>query len=280
MTVDAEMRVPTALVRLVRFDLPRIGKYVTHCDNYRLDLCLTPRPEHARICYRDRWGPHRFERMGDVSLIPAGEIFSTRDEEGGHQASVLFEFAPETLHKWLEAVPEWTDRKLEAMLDIPGGYIRTLLARMGEEARHPRFASEVLVELMAGQLMIELSRFYSSIGDGPPTGGLAAWRLRLIDERLADLRLAPTLDELATLCNVSIRQLTRGFRASRGCSLGEFIEQRRIETAKRLLATGESVKTIAFALGFSSPSSFSYAFRRATGSTPRTFRQRQARMNR
>jgi AraC family transcriptional regulator len=37
------------------------------------------------------------------------------------------------------------------------------------------------------------------------------------------------------------------------------------------------VKEIAFALGFSSPSSFTFAFRRAVGSSPSEFRQRQLR---
>ncbi|MBJ7442044.1 MAG: AraC family transcriptional regulator, partial [Sphingopyxis sp.] len=77
--------------------------------------------------------------------------------------------------------------------------------------------------------------------------------------------------------NMSPRQLTRGFRASRGHSIGDHIAQTRIDMAKRHLATSESVKEIAFALGFASPSSFAFAFRRATGSTPRQFRQRQLR---
>jgi AraC family transcriptional regulator len=40
---------------------------------------------------------------------------------------------------------------------------------------------------------------------------------------------------------------------------------------------GESVKTIAFSMGFASPSSFTFAFRRAVGASPSTFRQRQGR---
>ena len=50
-----------------------------------------------------------------------------------------------------------------------------------------------------------------------------------------------------------------------------------MERAKRLLVAGESVKTVAFAMGFSSPSSFTYAFRRAVGTSPSQFRHRQSR---
>jgi AraC family transcriptional regulator len=146
--------------------------------------------------------------------------------------------------------------------------------RLAAEMRRPGFASEALVELITGQMAIELGRYYETITERPVAGGLSPWRLRLIDERLAEMHDTPTLSELATLCNLSVRQLTRGFRASHGCSIGDHIARTRIESAKRLLDTEESVKAIAYSMGFSSPSSFSYAFRRATGATPRQFRQR------
>lgn len=89
----------------------------------------------------------------------------------------------------------------------------------------------------------------------------------------------PSLDELATLCNLSVRQLTRGFRVRRGYSIGEYVANSRINGAKRLLASGENIKAVAYLLGFSSPSAFSYAFRRATGMTPGEFRVSGIEMN-
>jgi AraC family transcriptional regulator len=69
-----------------------------------------------------------------------------------------------------------------------------------------------------------------------------------------------------------VRQLTRGFHGSRGCSVGDYIANLRLDHAKRLLSTDQSIKAIAQALGFSSPSSFCSAFRRATLETPMQFR--------
>jgi AraC family transcriptional regulator len=140
--------------------------------------------------------------------------------------------------------------------------------------RHPGFAGKVMIELICAQIAIELGRYYASIKEGPATGGLAPWRLKLIDERLREVVEAPSLAELGSLCNLSVRQLTRGFRASRGRSIGEHVAQSRFDNAKRLLTTDQSVKTIAYRLGFASPSSFSFAFRRAIGETPRQFRHR------
>ena len=45
--------------------------------------------------------------------------------------------------------------------------------------------------------------------EGPASGGLAPWRLRLIEERLRELRASPSLSELAALCHLSVRQLTQ-----------------------------------------------------------------------
>ena len=146
--------------------------------------------------------------------------------------------------------------------------------RLVEEARHPGFASQLIVELIAVQLAVELSRYWAAIAEGPVTGGLAPWRLRLIDERLREVRAVPTLAELAGLCRLSVRQLTRGFRASRGCSIGDYVAQSQVDHARRLLATDQPVKAIAYSLGFSSPSKLALAFRRRTGETPREFRRR------
>src|SRR3546814_11762137 len=105
---------------------------------------------------------------------------------------------------------------------------------LAQETRHPGFASKVLVELLVAQLGIELARYCERINDVQSGGGLSSWRLRLIDERLHEVRDAPTLTELAELCTLSVRQLTRGFRASRGCSIGSYVANSRIEHAKQM----------------------------------------------
>ncbi|CAN7149624.1 helix-turn-helix transcriptional regulator [Phenylobacterium sp. LjRoot219] len=273
-TIEAELRVPIATALLARFDVPGPADHTyQEKDDYWLDLCLTPRPNQTRARYRDRWGPHRFERVGPVFMLPRGEALQFKSE-GGSQASIICQLKPEPIREFLEQRLSWTDRRLQASLDISNDNIRGLLRRLGQELRYPGFASEMMAELIAGQISIELGRYCSAIDEAPASGGLASWRLRMIDERLAEVREAPTLTELASLCNMSVRQLTRGFRTSRGCSIGDYITQSRIDIAKRLLDSDESIKAIARSMGFASASSFSYAFRRGAGVTPRTFRTR------
>ena len=275
MTVEAEARLSVATAQIARFHSTVPTDVVAQeKEVYWLDLCLTPRPRNARACYREHWSPHRFERFGNVFVLPPHEMIQTRSDGGTAQTSVVCQLNPGAMSQWFDGELVWTDRRLEASLNIPDASIRSLLLRMEDELRNPGFAAEMLMELIVGQLAIELGRYCTSIAEGPATGGLAPWRLRLIDERLREVREAPTLSELAQLCNLSVRQLTRGFRVSRGCSIGDHVAAGRLDSAKRMLASDQSVKAIAYSLGFASPSSFCFAFRRATGETPRQYRQR------
>lgn len=266
------------VAQLVRFSNVDPVDRVLCDDHYWLDLSVTPRPRHVRACYPGRWSPHRFERIGKVFLVPPGCELHVRSDGGAQQLSIICRFRPEMVDAVFADSFVWSDRVLEASLNIQSASIRGLLQRLAQEAGYPGAGSERLVELIAAQLVIELSRYFHQISEIPLSGGLAPWRLRLITERLRQVREPPTLEELATLCKLSVRQLTRAFRASRGCSIGDYVASKRINHAKHLLATGASVKDIARDLGFSSSSSFCYAFRRATGVTPREFRQRALRL--
>lgn len=275
--VEAELSAPGITAQIVRFIIPHpTDTIVQQGTTYQINMCLTPRPPHARAGYLRRWGPHRFERLGDIFLVPPGEELNFRGGSG-RQDSLVCTIEKAAVARIIGQDLGWTDTQLASTLDLTSARIRALLLRMMEEVRHPGLASEGMIAFMGGELAIEVGRFCLEVNERPATGGLSGWRLRLIDERLTGSPVAPTLGELADLCNISVRQLTRGFKVSRGCSIGDYIEQRRMETAKRMLVAGESVKTIAFVMGFSSPSSFTFAFRRAVGSSPSEFRQRQTR---
>ncbi len=275
MTVEAELRAPVAAAQLVQFHFDEPPDSVVREDHrYRLDLCLTPRPRNARASYPERWGGERFERLGSVFMVPPGEAMRARSDSTGYQSSLLCQIDPQAMQSWFETELIWDDRHLAAGLDIRNATVQALMMRLAEEAKHPGFASEMLVELIAAQLGIELYRYQKGIEEVLRPGGLAPWRLRLIDERLKELPAMPTLTELAGLVGLSVRQLTRGFRVSRNCSVGEYVARSRVELARQMLATDQSVKAIAYTLGFSSPSSFCYAFRQATSETPGQYRER------
>ena len=271
--VEAEVSAPVATAQLVELrNTEPCDIRVMDRDDYWLDMCLTPRLGNTRLCYRNHWTSHRFERIGKVFLLPPGEDVLLRSDGGSKQRSIFCHLNPESMRSWLECDVQWQGRRLEASLDIAAPRVKGLLIQLAEEMQQPGFASTMLIELLTGQLAIELGRYFLNFDDISAASELSPRRLQLIDERLGDEQGMPTLAELASLCNLSVRQLTRGFRASRGCSIGEYVANSRIEQAKHLLAGDQSIKSIAYLLGFSAPSGFCSAFRRATGMSPGEFR--------
>jgi AraC family transcriptional regulator len=273
--VDAEVCLHVATAQVARVSVINpVDQMRRELGYYRFDLCLTSRPGNARACYSERWSSHRFERIGNLFVFPAGEVVHTKSDVAPEQTSVICHIHPDTMSEWFDGDITWTERRLERCLDIRNSNIRNLLVRLADEVLHPGLASELFAASITAELGIELVRHCNEIKEGPARGGLAAWRLRRIDERLNELREAPTLPELSQLCNLSVRALTRGFRVSRGISIGEHVSHRRTEHAKLLLAAGHSAKSAAYAVGFTSAASFSAAFHRATGETPSDFRSR------
>jgi AraC family transcriptional regulator len=272
--VAAELSARSANVQLVQYHFTGAPDSMLRVDDrFRVELCLSARHRSARGCYRDVWGPHRFERIGDLFVLAPGMDMLARSDEDTSLTSLICELASESVLELFDRVPPPTDQLLVASLDVRDSKVRALLLRLAEEASHPGFASEMLVELIAGQMAIELVRLGSVVTERQAQGGLAPWQLRLIDERLKEIGAAPSLTVLAELCRISVRQLTRGFRASRGSSIGAYVANSQMEHAKRLLAQGETVTAIAACLGFASSSNFCFAFRRATGLSPGQFRQ-------
>lgn len=271
-TAEVELKLPLGRARILHFVDQSVD--IAGCPSaYRVDLSLTPRSRNGGVCFSERWEAHRCKPIGSLYVLPPGQTVRARGSCGRH-TSIVCDFEPGSIDSWFEGEVRWTNRRLQALLDIADPNLRASLRRLGEEMRHPGFASAAICELLAAQVAIDSARHCYAVDSVGVRGGLSALKLRLIDERLAEIGETPSLSELALLCGLSVRQLTRGFRVSRGCSLGEYMAQNRLDHAKRLLATSASVKEVAYSLGFATPANFSTIFRRATGESPRQFRER------
>ena len=104
----------------------------------------------------------------------------------------------------------------------------------------------------------------------PIRGGLAAWQQRVVTTYIEEHLAEPiSLATLAQLVRLSPYYFCRAFKQSFGVPPHRFHTGRRIELAKALLAKpAPSVTDIGLTVGFSETSSFTAAFRKATGFTP------------
>lgn len=94
-------------------------------------------------------------------------------------------------------------------------------------------------------------------------------RLRRLAAALRDDLASPrTLDEWASICGASPRNLARLFRAETGLSFAEWRQALRLTEASALLAAGTPPARVAAMVGYASAPAFGAAYRTAFGVTP------------
>lgn len=242
--------------------------------------------------------PHRHERLHQVLMIEAGGGVATIDGQNfrlspmsvvnvaaGHVHGYTFKrgtvgfvvtIAGETLDEVL-APGEGLRRELTrsafaranpAIRTVIKGIFREYGARDYGRAHVLRGLTAVLIGLVARELAGERDR---PARDG---GALFARFEALLESHyLAQWSVA----DYAAALSVTPTHLTRATRAAAGRTASRLIMDRVVREARRhLVYTNLPVATVAFALGFGDPAYFTRLFTKATGISPRTFRQRAA----
>lgn len=271
--IAAKQDLPFGSAHVVQKSVAAPSEVCGTVQKHHLELSLNSSVDNAAGCFPDYWSDNKFEPFGDIFFIPANETIRIRADQK-RQTSIVCTYEPDIIAEWCENKLEWTELRLQSILNIKNRRIHGLLFQLSQEVQNLSSSNKNVIELYASQVAIELLRHIRTTDEQRLAGGLSPWRLQMIDLRIDDFESQPTLDELAELCHISVRQLTRAFRISRDQPLGSYIAKRRADHAKLLIASGESIKSVAYTMGYSAPSNFTATFTRMTGESPRDFRSR------
>ncbi|RYM12013.1 helix-turn-helix transcriptional regulator [Sphingobium cupriresistens] len=265
-TVKGRIALPGVVMELHHYRFRGVQGGVFSSPRSFLDLALSPRPGQPCGGYH---GPT--SALGDIIFIPAGNPLHTAWGEG-EQMSICcgFDgtaFDGDALHL--------SDDALQASLNVRSPVVRDALRRIAGEIAEPGFCSEMLTQAIWMQASIDLQRYLrQSAEDGGTQGGLSRGQIRRIADRIEQPGKAPAVAELAAECGLSTRHFFRQFRAATGQTLTRYVTDRKIERARQLLRQDSAaIKVVAWECGFDSAAAFSAAFRKATGLTPRQFRE-------
>src|SRR5439155_19889686 len=224
-----------------------------------------------------------------ICLVCAGgytEVYGKRTRECGPHSVVFHppgEVHAERFHDCagrsfnIELPPVWTQRVglcsrvPERPLDFRGGQLAALIARLYDEFQRCDAVTPLAVEGLTLELLARATRTLDRPDHErrPP-----AW-LRQVHELLND-RFAEelSLGAVATTVGVHPAYLAATFRRHFRCTVGDYLRQRRIESARRMLAeTGLPLPEIARATGFADHSHFARTFKNLTGTTPSRYRR-------
>jgi len=210
-----------------------------------------------------------------LTFVPAGYEYHDWHEPRGHTRIMLFYFDPARLKIESElAVPDIClgPRLLfeDATLWDTALKLKTLVESLAQEDR-------LYFEAIGSLLVHELVRLSRGIPRIQPhvRGGLAPRQQRIVAAYIEEhINECIPLATLARLVRLSPCHFSRVFKQSFGMPPHRYQTDRRMEHAKLLLAqSAASVVEIGLTIGFSSPSAFATAFRRATGLAPTDYRR-------
>lgn len=255
--------------QLVRYNWHQPTADVWTTESYFLHICLSTRDGPAKAAYLD--SNHRISgNIGKVWFVPPGMTMKSGGSSGS-QLSLVCTLNSKLIESILHRVPVWHDSILAEGLRLKDPEVDWFLLRIYREIIHPGYAQDVMANVLINGLAIALIRALKLDREEPvrSAGGLAPWRLRLIEERVYADRPAPRMIELAELCGMSVRHLGRAYKTATGQTLGQFVEWVTIERARILInETTYSVTEIATRLGYATRASFVLSFRRVTGASP------------
>lgn len=133
------------------------------------------------------------------------------------------------------------------------------------------------LEALANVLAHELSDLCEPLNRNTQKnrGGLAGWQIRAVTSYIdQNLKRQVFLATMARLVRLSEYHFCRAFTQSFGVPPHRYLVERRIRRAKALLSNRTmSISEASVTLGYHHPSSFTGAFRKITGQTPREFQR-------
>lgn len=129
-----------------------------------------------------------------------------------------------------------------------------------------------VTELLTRMLRQKGRHFLVQCAQDDPTLNALTHVVRHIDEHLSE---AVDVESLCRIACMSRSKLYQQFRDVMGVGPSEYIQQRRLERARELIAAGHSVTQACYEVGYVNPSHFTRRFHQQYGCTPREFSRRQ-----
>jgi AraC family transcriptional regulator len=257
----------------VGWDLVRPKPYDLVFRNTTDVICLLFGAIEAKTAYDGaRPAAMRFEPLSIAFHPKDGEVAVSASQVSG--GFLAFTFPPAFRENYfgddaaVTGVSRSVDNILSPTVANLVAYARTAMAseHRSDGLRIESLACVAFAEAMQGISALR-ERTHCRVLSNRDSARLIAY----IEENLGE---PLSIADLAKAVDLPIATLRRQFHVSTGCTLHQFIIERRLQYAcKLLMKTGPTIPEIAFTAGFSSQQHMTMAFRNRLGTTPKAYQR-------
>jgi AraC-like DNA-binding protein len=236
-----------------------------HChEEYQFGLSFNCAGQYH---YRGAW--HNIP-LASLSVIHSGEVHAPSDRTELPEPATFWMM---TIHpKWLQVVQDDLEISSTSLpffpdISLTDSWLNRLLIKLHTVTYQSRsqLTQDLALWNFLSYLIINYAENLTSVSSFSAT--------RIAVQRTCDYLHAHhaadvSLQELAEIAGLSRFHFSRVFRQQTGLSVSAYQTQLRVAHAKRLLAEGMAIATVASLTGFYDQSHFSQHFKRHVGATP------------
>ena len=227
--------------------------------------------------YENGQWERRWTGPGQVSVTPAGQ--QVHRVLKGRPDVIVLHLAAELMQSVARefGVADPLRLSIVSRFAEPDVRATALTKLLLAEAEEPGPATHLMADTVARALAIHLFRQHSSNAPAMlrSPAPLSNTRLvRVMDKMRSCLDEDLSLEQLAEIAGLSASHFMRAFRNAMGVPPHQYLLTLRFEQAQRLLEQSDlSVTEVGLRCGFNYPGHFATSFRKATGLSPRAWRQ-------
>lgn len=267
--IESEMRLPGARAQLVNFSWTNSAHILTQATETTVRWRVSPNP----VAMTADIGEGSPRRVGRLMITRPGDTWRWASAAKPESIQVVECFLGQSwLEEELADEAPLVSEMLPSCPDLHEADIDATMRGIATELAQPDDYSAALVRSQLTTLAFQLARRAKK---AVPAG--THRRVSPVDEILRVIRSserAMRVSDIARHLGFSTRHLRRIFKDGTGRKLQDVIEDDRLRRAYQLLSDrGLQLKMVSYLLGYGDQSTFSHAFKRATGMTPLEFRR-------
>lgn len=222
-------------------------------------------------------------KPNDIVLVNAGEVHkpvlrSSRDYE-----RIIIYLSPEFLNEYQEDSNDLGLCFRRAYLEQSHvlrlhssrtGKLGSSILELDRSLEDHDYASELYQKVLFLEFMIRLNRAalhntLTFIEESTPNEKILSILSYLNEHLTEDI----SIDTLSTCFYISRYYLMHTFKEQTGYTIGSYVSAKRLMLAKDLIAEGRPITEVCYACGFKNYTTFSRAYKKSFGESPREFRQ-------